>query len=476
MDCIYGNRIQNNALKIFNLLKLFNMRNKIIISSLFLLLLTVFFYNAQTESCSSGSKDKSCCIKQDATKAIKTKTSKTYPSAKSCVFKSIFNEESNEGYLNFNTPENINFAIDRGLKWVIKAQHSNGGWGAGLNSRQQIRDPHAVKTDPATSSMIGLALLRCGNRLNSGEYSNSLKQLTDYIIKEIDANKSRAYITQNRSTQIQVKLGQNIDAVISLQFLSNLLDKTDKNHPKYKSIEKAMNICVEKVQNAQDDSGRTSGGSWAGVLQSSMSTAALESAENVGAAVDNKKLNKARKYQQDNYDASTGKANTDDGAGIMLYSMSSSVRGAAKEARKIKEEVEAAKRKGLIEEESEISTRTLEQLGYSKDQSQKLTTAYKVYKSARDNAQRSDVMNGFGNNGGEEFISFLQTGESMIINDDNSWKNWYKNISGKMVSIQNQDGSWNGHHCITSPSFCTATCLLILSINNDKDMLLDIGR
>ena len=194
------------------------------------------------------------------------------------------------------------------------------------------------------------------------------------------------------------------------------------------------------------------------------------------AAVDDKKLEKARKYQQDNYDSNTGKVNTDDGAGIMLYSMSSSVRGAAKEARKIKEEIAAAKKKGLIDEASEVSTRTLELLGYSRDQSQKLSTAYKVYQSARDNAQRADVMNGFGNNGGEEFISFLQTGESMIINDDNSWKNWYKNISGKMVSIQNQDGSWNGHHCITSPSFCTATCLLILSINNDKDMLLDIGR
>ncbi|HRG79347.1 MAG TPA: hypothetical protein PL167_07035 [Cyclobacteriaceae bacterium] len=45
-----------------------------------------------------------------------------------------------------------------------------------------------------------------------------------------------------------------------------------------------------------------------------------------------------------------------------------------------------------------------------------------------------------------------------------------------MVSIQNDDGSWSGHHCITSPVFCTATCLLILSINNDTERLMELGK
>src|SRR5258705_332005 len=49
----------------------------------------------------------------------------------------------------------------------------------------------------------------------------------------------------------------------------------------------------------------------------------------------------------------------------------------------------------------------------------------------------------------------------------NYWRKWYYMMSGKLVNIQNGDGSWNGHHCITSPVFCTATCLLILSIHND---------
>lgn len=452
------------------------MKTKLFFSAgIIALFLSAFITTQNYHSKELPSKNKQCC-KSDKCTNSKALNQNSLPKAKSCVFKSIFNEESNEGYHIFETSEQVDKSLERGLKWMINAQQNNGGWGAGLSSKQHIMDPKAVNTDPATSSMVGLALLRCGNTLNKGEYHKELTRLTHFIIDEVDKNKSKEHITDKRSTQIQVKLGQNIDAVISAQFLSNLLLKTDKNHTLYDDIKKTMNICIEKIQNAVDNSGRTKGGSWAGVLQSSMSTAALESAANAGADVDMDKLTKARKYQQDNYDTKTGKANTDDGAGIMLYSMSSSVRGAASDARKIREEVKKAKEKGLLKNESEINTETLEQLGYSKDQSQRMSTAYKVYESAKKNAQRSDVMNGFGNNGGEEFISFLQTGESLFINNDDTWNNWYKNISGKMIAIQNKDGSWNGHHCITSPSFCTATCLLILSINNDKDILVNLGK
>ena len=105
-----------------------------------------------------------------------------------------------------------------------------------------------------------------------------------------------------------------------------------------------------------------------------------------------------------------------------------------------------------------------------------MNASYNVYESAKKQAQTDRVMNGFGNNGGEEFISFLQTGESMVVGGDDTWKKWYDNVSAKMLAIQNNDGSWNGHHCITSPSFCTATCLLILSINNDAEILSTMGE
>jgi hypothetical protein len=57
------------------------------------------------------------------------------------------------------------------------------------------------------------------------------------------------------------------------------------------------------------------------------------------------------------------------------------------------------------------------------------------------------------------------------MSNDQGWKNWYDKMSRRLISIQNNDGSWSGHHCITSPVFCTATCLLILSVNNDVGKL-----
>jgi hypothetical protein len=142
----------------------------------------------------------------------------------------------------------------------------------------------------------------------------------------------------------------------------------------------------------------------------------------------------------------------------------------------VQEEMEIAKKEGRLEKNAAPSAATLEKIGYSKDEAIRYSTAYEVYNSAKVQAQREDVMSGFGNNGGEEFLSYLQTGESMIISKDNEWKKWYDNTSGRLLQIQNNDGSWSGHHCITSPVFCTATCLLILSVNNDMERLLKQGE
>jgi hypothetical protein len=155
--------------------------------------------------------------------------------------------------------------------------------------------------------------------------------------------------------------------------------------------------------------------------------------------------------------------------------VSGSSRNSAVEAREVNEVIVKAKKEGKVAADAPVSVETLTTAGYSRGEAEQLNTAWQVYNSASQQAQRDDVVSGFGNNGGEEFLSFLQTGESLVIGKDASWKNWYGQTTGRLVSIQNQDGSWNGHHCITSPVFCTATSLLILSINNDIEHLLAQG-
>ncbi len=411
-------------------------------------------------------------------KEAKHKHRSTYRSIpKGCVFRTLMGEESSDSSFIFKSDEKILGTLQRGLEWIARAQNSNGGWGAGTHSRQDIMDPHAVQSDPATTSMVGMALLRSGHTFTSGSYASQLRKALDYILNAVESSPQNSYnITDQTGTQIQIKLGANIDVIMASQFLTNSLDYLSHDRQLKERVRKNLNVCVSKIQRGQDSNGSMSGSGWAGVLQSSFASNALESAQAKGASVDNAALERAREFQKGNYDSKTGNVNTDLGAGVMLYSVSGSTRASAKEARKVTEEVEKAKRDGRLAKNAPASAENLEKIGFDKDEAMKYSTAYEVYQSAKVQAQREDVMDGFGSNGGEEFLSYLQTGESMIIGKDSAWKNWYDNMSGRLLRIQNDDGSWSGHHCISSPVFCTATCLLILSVNNDVDKLIELGR
>ena len=411
-------------------------------------------------------------------KEARKKHFSTYRSIpKGCVFRTLMGEETSDSSFRYKTPEKTSLSITKGLNWIVTAQNQDGGWGAGSHSRQDVIDPHAVPSDPATTSMVAMALLRSGTTLKSGMYSQQLRRALNYLLNAVETSSASSLnITNQVGTQIQIKLGQNIDVILTSQFLSNILDYVNHDAELNVRVKKDLNTCVTKIQRAQDSNGSTQGSGWAGVLQSSFASNALEAAEAQGATVDKKALEKSRQFQKNNYNPKTGSVNTDMGAGVMLYSVTGSARASAKEARKVEEEVAKAKREGRLDQNAPVTAENLSEIGFDKDDALKYSTAYQVYQSAKVRAQSDEVMDGFGSNGGEEFLSYLQTGESMIIGKDNSWKKWYDNISGRMLRIQNDDGSWSGHHCITSPVFCTATCLLILSVNNDVDKLIELGR
>ncbi|HAP60834.1 MAG TPA: hypothetical protein DCR93_15495, partial [Cytophagales bacterium] len=323
---------------------------------------------------------------------------------------------------------------------------------------------------------VGMALLRTGTTLTSGPYRQQLKGTLEFLIEAVESTPQNAVrITKETGTQIQTKLGSNIDAILTAQYLANMLDYVGYSPVLEARIRKNLETCTEKIAAAQQSDGSISGDGWAGVLQSSLAGNALESAKYQGIAVADEVLEDAQSYQYSNVDAASGEVDVDRGAGIVLYSVSSGARGAARDARSVREAVRRAKDEGQIEEEAEVSVEILQEIGFEPEEALEMNTAYQVYDRAKVTAQDDAVMNGFGNNGGEEFLSFLQTGESLIINKDETWTEWYDNVSGKLVAIQNSDGSWNGHHCITSPVFCTATTLLTLAITNDVEKLVAQG-
>jgi len=386
---------------------------------------------------------------------------------KPCVFMTLMGEQSAEGSAIEKTNKKFVETITKGELWLIQAQNQDGGWGAGSQSKQQEMNPHAVSSDPATTAMSAMALYRCGFSMEEGEHKEMLKKSILFLLNEIEKNQNSPYITAIRGTQIQGKLGQHIDAILTLQFFNQLLP-TIKEETLRTRVKSGIQVCVDKIEKSMDETGKVGGSGWAGVLQSSFANSSLEMAsKNKEIKVDKEKIQKAREYQKSNYNPESESAKTDDGAGIMLYAVSSSVRNSADEAKEVDQLFKKAKAEGKIEQAAVLNEQNLERLGYSKEKAKSYDVATKVYKSAKVTAMKDEVLSGFGNNGGEEFLSFLQTGESMIVNEDDDWKKWYDNIGGRMMQIQNPNGSWSGHHCITSPAFCTATCLMILSVEND---------
>src|SRR5258706_9539706 len=68
-----------------------------------------------------------------------------------CVFRTLMGEESSDGNFTYKTPEKVVASIEKGLTWIVKAQHPTGGWGAGSHSRQDVMDAQPVHPDPATT-------------------------------------------------------------------------------------------------------------------------------------------------------------------------------------------------------------------------------------------------------------------------------------------------------------------------------------
>jgi hypothetical protein len=69
---------------------------------------------------------------------------------------------------------------------------------------------------------------------------------------------------------------------------------------------------------------------------------------------------------------------------------------------------------------------------------------------------------GFGSNGGEEFLSFLNISETLVVKGGEEWTTWDGKMQQQMPKAQDNDGGWSGHHCITGRTFCTASALLVL--------------
>ena len=370
--------------------------------------------------------------------------------------------------------EEVPVFAQKGIDYLAKVQFENGGWGAGTHANQQMIDATKVQVDPATTAFAAMALLRAGNTLEKGPYSQNLHNALNYILDLVENSPEEGdKITNIEGTQPQVKLGRNIDATMCVQFLIRIETLTRDNKDLNDKISNAIDKCLTKIQQSQDENGNIRGGGWAPVLQSAMANNALELAVSTGRDVDEDAFYKTRENQKDNMDVS-GRTKTEKSAGVALYSVTSVQRATAKETRRAQELIKSGKKDGILSNDDKVTTDNLKKVNadLSDEEAERIVQAYEQNQATISQMKDDRVIAGFGNNGGEEFLSFMMTSESLVITGGEEWDKWKEKMHNMLSKIQNEDGSWNGHHCITSPVFCTAAAILSLTVENDRDLLI----
>lgn len=370
-------------------------------------------------------------------------------------------------------PETMPEFVNKALDWLAQAQHDDGGWGGGASARQGIRDPHAVKGDPASTSFAAMAFLRSGHTPTKGKYKDVVRKATEYLVKVVEsAPEEGPRITSLTGTQPQAKMGANVDTSLTARFLARVLNEMPKKDKLRKRVDKAIDKCIAKIQNSQQKDGSWKGGGWAPVLQSSLAGQALEIAQQAGKDVDQDALDRARRNQKGNFDDKSGKVRADAAAGVELYAFAGAQRASATETLEARDLVEKAKREGKLPKNAKPSSSNLRKIGLSDMRAEEL--AQSVVQNERQQARVQNdeaLLTGFGNNGGEEFLSYLMTSESLVITGGEAWEKWDEKMHRRLRKIQSPNGSWSGHHCITSPVFCTSAVLQCLNTYRDADML-----
>jgi hypothetical protein len=368
-------------------------------------------------------------------------------------------------------PKPLSPVTKKGIAWLIKTQREDGGWGQGGGWRvntagqggrvegENVSDP----SDIANTAIVLQCLLRSGVELKTGEHSTVASRAADFLIKEISkADDDTLFVTSVRDTQIQSKIGKYVDTFLAAQILSDLNDKMPTPESEKKRSE-LLDRVVAKIQKHQKDNGAFDGNNgWAATLSQGLCSRALNSAWGVGAKVDIEALKKDHKQNAEGLDRDTGKVapGAVGDAGVAIYRYASKLGGMTQfsdnnSGRRIELEKAVAAPNATAKAKASGKKELDDIKRADEDKEVLLNQVAAQVKDAR-------FVAGFGNNGGEEFLSFINIGEALHAKGGDDWVAWEKQMGESIAKAQNEDGSWAGNHCITGRTFCTATALMVL--------------
>jgi len=365
-------------------------------------------------------------------------------------------------------PRPIGDVVDRGLAWLAAHQLEGGGWGQGDeaptmgNGMAAMRDKASV----ADTSMALLAFVRAGNTPNHGRYRDQVDRGLAFVLSEIEASdRESLYVSDVRGTRVQAKIGPYADTFAALLVLSEVRGKM-RDGVANARLDRALNKVVAKIERNQREDGTWDGQGWAPVLSQALASKGLNRAAQNGIKVADAVLDRVEQQAHAQVDLRSYTFDADAAAGVQLYqgaAASAATRDTAvtKKAKAVEMKARASGAAGKEMKAPDAPT-AAEVAAAEASAARSEFAADEVEGALLRNLDDEGFRGGFGNNGGEEFLSYLLISESLVAKGGAEWDKWNTAITALVDGVQNEDGSWTGHHCITGRTFCTAAALLVL--------------
>ncbi|HUQ02287.1 MAG TPA: prenyltransferase/squalene oxidase repeat-containing protein [Kofleriaceae bacterium] len=369
--------------------------------------------------------------------------------------------------------------IDKGLDWLAKHQLSAGGWGQGDEAAGMGHGMDGMRdaANVADTSMALLAFLRAGHTPNKGAHRDAVNKGLEYVLAEVENSDSDSMMVSTvTGTRVQAKIGPYADTFAALLVLSEARG-TMRDGPANARLDKALKKVVKKIEKNQRQDGTWEGGGWAPVLSQALAAKGMNRAAQRGIAVSEVTLDRLEDQAHSQVNLQTNTFAADSAAGVGLYGGAAATAAARDTAttRKAKAEGMKAQRAnaGNANETPKVPTQA-EVAAAEARAVESDGAAAKVEGALIANLGNDQFIAGFGNNGGEEFLSYMMISESLVAKGGDEWAKWDAQITTLVNKVQNEDGSWSGHHCITGRTFCTAAALLVL-MGDRTPMALEIA-
>jgi hypothetical protein len=373
-------------------------------------------------------------------------------------------------------------ALAKGLEYLLSQQHADGGWGQGGGWRQstgqgggRVEGTNVEDPSDLGNTCVGLvALLRAGHTPAQGVHRAAAAKALAFICAHVErADKESLYVTDVRDTQLQVKIGSYVDTFLTGWVLSELKDKVTDEAMEARRAG-ALEKVVSKIErNQRADGSYADNKGWAAVLSQGLASKALNGASRSGAKVSKQALDKDQVQNKAGLDLAKGDfsaptaAAEPSSAGVSLYREAAKLGGLREKSKSnVARKVEAEKTIADDKAPAPAKAQAQQELKEIADD-EKATQAATAGISGK--LRNSSYVAGFGNNGGEEFLSYMNLTESMHEKGGQDWTDWREKMTTTICGAQNADGSWAGQHCITGRTFCTGTALLALLVERSGD-------